>query len=431
MCSAGLLGGSVVNQDVTAAVDVLNSPVDVSALTAGHASPDALARLGDALAQFSSRVARRERELNRLFEQIAVERTSLLDAVLTRLFSGFTGVIPFDRVECAFLSDDGKSAVSYWARTIDSDPASPGHVTSLEGGELPTLLSTGRPRITSDLTPFVAEHPTALVERRLFDDGARAVLTCPLVADGAPLGFLFFTSRRTHAFTESHAAAFQRAATQVSIVVQKTRAYGEVVNHNRMLIRETRRLREAATTDALTNVMNRRALDAALATAWDRYKREGIGFGVIFCDVDHFKQVNDTHGHAVGDEVLSSVAQCLGRGLRGHDMVGRWGGEEFLGIVDTTSEETLGNVAERLRTFVGREQPCGIAVTASFGSAVCHRYASLGDLIVSADRALYSAKAAGRNRCVMATESDASAAMPHARADGVVGANDSSSNGER
>ena len=419
------------NQDVTAAVDVLNSPIDVSALTAGNPSPDALARLGDALTQFSTRVARRERELNRLFEQIAVERTSLLDAVLTRLFSGFTGVIPFDRVECAFLSDDAKSAVSYWARTIDSDPSSPGHVTSLDGGELPTLLMSGRPRITGDLAQFVSEHPTALVEQRLCSDGARAVLTCPLVADGAPLGFLFFTSRRTRAFTESHAAAFQRAATQVSIVVQKTRAYGEVVNHNRMLIRETRRLREAATTDALTNVMNRRALDAALASAWDRYERERAGFGVIICDVDHFKQVNDTHGHAVGDEVLASVAQCLGRGLRGHDMVGRWGGEEFLGIVDTTSEATLGNVAERLRHLIGRESPGGISVTASFGSAVCHHYATLGDLIVSADRALYSAKAAGRNRCVMATENDGAGARSHAVVDGAAVTSDSLSNGDR
>ena len=419
------------NQDVTAAVDVLNSPIDVSSLTAGNASPDALARLGDALAQFSTRVARRERELNRLFEQIAVERTSLLDAVLTRLFSGFTGVIPFDRVECAFLSDDAKSAVSYWARTIDSDPSSPGHVTSLDGGDLPTLLTSGRSRITSDLAQFVSEHPTALVERRLFADGVRAVLTCPLVADGAPLGFLFFTSRRTHAFTESHAAAFQRAATQVSIVVQKTRAYGEVVNHNRMLIRETRRLREVATTDALTGVMNRRALDAALASAWERYERERTGFGVIFCDVDHFKQVNDTYGHAVGDEVLATVAQCLGRGLRGHDLVGRWGGEEFLGIVDTTSETTLANVAERLRQLIGRESPGGIAVTASFGSAVCHHYSTLGDLIVSADRALYSAKAAGRNRCVMATENDGAVAPSHTMVDGAAAIGDALSNGGR
>lgn len=398
------------NQDVTAAVDVLNTPMDVSTLTSGNPSPDALARLGDALAQFSSRVARRERELNRLFEQIAVERTSLLDAVLMRLFSGFTGVIPFDRVECAFLSDDHKSITSYWARTIDGESPESGQTMPLEHGALFALLSEERPRITGDLAQFTAEAPSALVERRLFEVGARSVLTCPLVADGAPLGFLFFSSRRTHAFSDAHAAAFQRAATQVSIVVQKTRAYGEVVkypelvHHNRMLMRETRQLREEATTDALTNVMNRRALDAALASTWERYERARAGFGVILCDVDHFKLVNDTYGHAVGDAVLASVARCLSRGLRGADMVGRWGGEEFLVIVDTTSEQILMDVAERLRGHIGREVPCGLQVTASFGAAVCQRFSSLGDLLVSADRALYSAKAAGRNRSMLADE---------------------------
>ena len=400
------------NQDVTAAVDVLNSSTDVSALTAGNASPDALARLGDALSQFSSTVARRERELNHYIAQIAVERTSLLEAVLTRLFSGFSGVIPFDRVECAFLSDDGKSAVSYWARTIDNDAPASGHVTTLEGSPLLALLASGRPRTTGDLAQFTTDNPDASLEQRLQADGARSLLTCPLVADGAPLGFLFFTSRRIYAFTDAHAAAFQRAATQISVVVQKTRAYGEVIKYpevvsrNRVLMRETTTLREAATIDALTGVMNRRALDAALATAWERYERNRVGFGLIFCDVDQFKRVNDTYGHAVGDDVLASVARCLGRGLRGHDMVGRWGGEEFLGIVDTTSESTLGDVAERLRGLVARESACGLSVTASFGAAVCTRFSSLGDLIVSADRALYSAKAAGRNRCVVATESD-------------------------
>lgn len=386
--------------------------MDMSALTGGHPSPDALARLGESLAQFSSKVARREQELNKIFQDIAVERTSLLDAVLMRLFSGFSGVIPFDRVECAFLSDDGRSVVSYWGRTVDGDASASGHVTSIESSQLIGLLTSGRPRITSDLAAFIAETTSAAVEQRLYDDGARAVLTCPLVADGAPLGFLFFTSRRPHAFTDAHAAAFQRATTQVSIVVQKTRAYGEVVRYpevldrNRMLIRETDRLREQATTDALTGVMNRRALDTALASVWERYERTKVGFGVILCDVDHFKHVNDTYGHAVGDAVLASVARCFERGLRGADMVGRWGGEEFLVIVATPSEQILMDVAERLRGMISRDVSCGISVTASLGAAASHRFSSLGDLLVSADRALYSAKAAGRNCSLLAHEGD-------------------------
>lgn len=397
------------NQDVTAAVDVLNSSLDVSSLTAGHASPDALSQLGEALTKFSSRVARRERELNKLFEQIAVERTSLLDAVLSRLFTSFAGVIPFDYIECDFLSEDGKTATTYWSRTL-TGAASTAHVTTIiEASELQKKLISGRPRIINDLAEYVSSQRDAPVEHRLAADGARSMLACPLIAEGTPLGFLAFTSVRPQAFVEAHAAAFQRSAAQVSVVVQKTRAYGdygEVVNRNQQLLRETRRLREAATTDALTNVMNRRALDAALASSWDTYDREGRAFGVIMCDIDHFKSVNDSLGHAAGDEVLAEVARVLDKGVRGGDMFGRWGGEEFMAIVDTGSETTLGDVAERLRALIARERPCGIHVTVSFGAAVSKRFSTLGDLLVSADRALYAAKANGRNRCVVATEAD-------------------------
>ena len=373
-------------------------------VTAALAAPDAIVQLSTALDDFSTRVARREHELSRVFEQIAVERSSLLDAVLTRVVDGFSRVIPFDALECAFLSDDGTTLVSYWSRGTAADALQSGQVTSVEGSCLQGGLSDGRARIVNDLLTDSVGQSNADLERRLIADGARAVLACPLVADGLPLGFLFFTSRRAHVFRDAHAATFQRAAAQVSVVVQKTRAYGEVVNHNRVLLRETRRLREAATTDALTGVMNRRALDAALASAWTRHVRNRAGFGLIFCDIDHFKDVNDTHGHGVGDRVLAQTALCLMRGLRGGDIFGRFGGEEFLAIVDTASEATLADVAQRLRAMVAREMPCGISVTASFGAAVSPRFSSLSAVLAAADGALYTAKGQGRNQCVMATE---------------------------
>ncbi len=393
------------NHEVTAAVDVLNGSRAVGVATTDDvAAPDAIVQLGNALDDFSTRVARREHELSRIFEQIAVERSSLLDAVLTRVVNGFSRLIPFDALECAFLSDDGTTLVSYWSRGIAGEPVQPGHVTSIDGSRLHEPLCDGRALIVNDLLTHAMGQSRADLERRLIIDGARAVLACPLVADGVPLGFLFFTSRRAHAFSDAHAAVFQRAAGQVSVVVQKTRAYGEVVNHNRVLLRETRRLHEAATTDALTGVMNRRALDAALTSAWERHVRDRAGFGVIFCDVDHFKHVNDTHGHGVGDSVLARTALCLMRGLRGGDIFGRFGGEEFLAIVDTGSEATLADVAQRLRAMVAREMPCGISVTASFGAAVSPRFSTLPALLAAADRALYTAKAHGRNQCVMATD---------------------------
>lgn len=404
MCSADPRE-CIVNHEVTAAVDVLNASRPAGVTADDVAAPDAIVQLGTALEDFSTRVARREHELNRIFDQIAVERSSLLDAVLSRVVHGFSRVIPFDALECAFLSDDGTTLVSYWSRGVAGDAVQPGHVTSIEGSRLRQSLGDGRAIVVNDLLTHAMGQSRADLERRLIRDGARALLACPLVADGVPLGFLFFTSRRARVFSDAHAAAFQQAAGQVSVVVQKTRAYGEVVNHNRVLLRETRRLHEVATTDALTGVMNRRALDVALTSAWERHTRDRAGFGVIFCDVDHFKHVNDTHGHSVGDRVLARTAMCLMRGLRGGDIFGRFGGEEFLAIVDTGSETTLADVAQRLRAMVAREMPCGISVTASFGAAAAPRFSSLAALLAAADRALYMAKAHGRNQCVMATES--------------------------
>jgi diguanylate cyclase (GGDEF)-like protein len=396
-----------VRDEVRAAVDLRVAQMKRAwTTTYAGSSPDAIAELGDALAAFSSRVARRERELNRLFDEIAVERNTLLDAVLSRLYLGLSGVIPFDAIECAFLSDDGTSTVSFWKRGSGPAPSEQGDPKPIGGTRLREMLATGYPLIINDLQSHAASASGGDLERRMVAEGARSALTCPLIADGVPLGFLFFTSHQPGAFAEAHAAAFKRAAAQVSIVVQKTRAYGEVVGHNRVLLRETRRLQEAATTDALTGVLNRRALDAALATAWDRYEQDGVAFGVILADIDHFKQVNDTHGHAVGDRLLSQTARCLARGLRGADVFGRFGGEEFLAIVDTTSEATLADVAHRLRSQVARENPCGIAVTASLGVAVSYRFNSVENLLGGADRALYDAKGSGRNRSAMALSAD-------------------------
>lgn len=390
------------NQDVTAAFGSSRGQVGPAAPgPVDSGSADAIADLGQALAAFSTRVTRRELELNRLVEQIAQERNVLLDNVLERLFEGFGGVIPFDALECAFLSDDGLQIVSYWKRGTGAAQHT-SWSAALDCSRLQQLLAGREPLIIDDLFSGQASQPIAAPERRLLMDGARSVLACPLVADGAPLGVLFFTSRVPVAFQPSHAAAFERAASQVSVVVQKTRAYGEVIQGSRALVSETRRLRQVATTDALTGVLNRRALDSRLETAWARYEHEGAGFGLIFCDLDHFKQVNDSHGHSVGDRVLAAAAHCLSRSLRGADAFGRYGGEEFLALIDTSAEDTLSRVAGRLRKMVEAGDGCSVSVTASFGVASCRRFTSLADLVSSADRALYEAKHSGRNCCVLA-----------------------------
>lgn len=164
-----------------------------------------------------------------------------------------------------------------------------------------------------------------------------------------------------------------------------------------------RRLQHAALTDPLTELSNRRAGLNALAQAWSSITRHEQPLTVITADIDHFKAVNDSHGHAVGDAMLQHIAGILRRSARTEDTVCRWGGEEFL-IISPNVE--LGNgliAAERLRQRIGASplewEGKKIAVTASFGVASWSKeLKSVEELLHYCDEALYRSKAKGRNR---------------------------------
>ena len=162
-------------------------------------------------------------------------------------------------------------------------------------------------------------------------------------------------------------------------------------------------LRRASRRDELTGIANRRAMDEALERAWQRFHRHGRGFAVVLVDIDHFKRINDTLGHAAGDAVLVQVAQRLQQHARASDAVGRVGGEEFLLLLDETAAAPARQSAERLRALLDGAPVAAagqaLTVTASVGVAVIDvRDRDVDALIRRADRALYRAKADGRNR---------------------------------
>ena len=161
------------------------------------------------------------------------------------------------------------------------------------------------------------------------------------------------------------------------------------------------RLREQAQSDALTGTANRRGLLQGLQTMHAQARAGGPGYAVLMVDADHFKAINDRHGHAVGDRVLQRVAQVLRDGLRVGDLVARWGGEEFCVLLPRTGLNDAQALAARLvqQVATGGEPP----ITVSIGVAEA-QVAGEGpeDVIRRADAALYQAKQRGRNRVELA-----------------------------
>ncbi len=179
----------------------------------------------------------------------------------------------------------------------------------------------------------------------------------------------------------------------------------EIFSDNSSLMttrRRVNRLEQKILLDPLTGIGNRRLIDIRLQSALSEYRQHGIPFGVLFMDVDNFKQVNDRYGHEVGDHLLVTIANTLYRNLRSEDTVGRWGGEEFIALLHGVEREGLMNAAEKIRALVAssnltidRQQ---IGVTISVGATLPHPGDDLESVIRRVDQNMYHSKREGRNR---------------------------------
>lgn len=168
------------------------------------------------------------------------------------------------------------------------------------------------------------------------------------------------------------------------------------------LISELEELKLVAMYDQLTQLPNRRYMDSYLKTRMEEYHSLGISFGLAFLDIDHFKRFNDTYGHQLGDRVLQMVSKTYQSSLRDRDLVGRWGGEEFLAIFSAIDKRSLQRVAERIRTLVEhsvlREEGEELSVTISVGATMVLSDDTLDTLVERADRMMYESKENGRNQ---------------------------------
>lgn len=221
----------------------------------------------------------------------------------------------------------------------------------------------------------------------------RSAIAAPMFLHEQPVGVITLDcTRETHAFTLDDLELLKAFADQAAIAIRNVRLY--------------EREKHLAMTDELTQVYNRRYALQLAEREIERARRYQRPLAMILADIDHFKGVNDTYGHLVGDEVLHDLAQRCRRQLRDFDVLGRYGGEEFLVVLPEADADAALSVAERLRRAVAETPFNGgthpIQITLSLGVvAFTHDHPDLNLWLTRVDAALYQAKESGRNRAIL------------------------------
>lgn len=372
-----------------------------------QSAPESVQNLSRELNELGQWLRARFNELMKLLEiSSELNKVLLLDDILAQIYTFFQDVIPYDRIGCALIDDDGKNVTAYWARfTYQEQPRiGKGYSAPLAGSSLDTIIKTGEPRILNDLQAYLTQHPDSESTRRIVAEGIRSSLTCPLLAEGKPVGFLFFSSRQKNTYEHLHEEIFLFIAGQVAQIIEKSRLYQKIIDLNNELQDAYQQLQQQASHDALTGILNRGAILEHFSQQLSQARSNNNELSVIILDIDHFKNFNDTYGHVNGDIVLRNVANILRENTPAPGRAGRYGGEEFLVVLSDQSAVRANEIAEQLRKTLAETamqlDSDTVQVTASFGIARISEQpqASITDLIELADGRLYKAKENGRNQ---------------------------------
>ena len=365
----------------------------------------------------ASQASRQREQLNALSEVArAITQTRDMGAVLIRLANTIASVADYEFVVLDVLDEDGGSIrlrclnqsrwsegqqVREWHQRIDLD----GVYLEVARSRMPVLL----PDLQRD--ERVPPERREFFRRNLLVSAA----VLPLCFQEEVLGFLSAASPHPQHFPPEEVQLLEGLAAQAAAAIKAIQDCEELETSREQLRQYAERLRESAKlehrlarTDALTGIANRRYVEEFLATQCARSQREGSPLAVILVDVDDFKQINDNLGHRSGDEVLSELAG-LGRATcRAMDVVGRYGGDEFIFVLPLAGLEHAAGFAERFRVRVARKRlrlTGGSAARVTLSLGVSDFYGRRGDpdtILQSADEALYRAKALGKDRvCVV------------------------------
>jgi diguanylate cyclase (GGDEF)-like protein len=330
-----------------------------------------------------------KRSLQRLAALRQVHRSILAaeasDAVARAALDHLDELVPFGVAAVQRFDFYAQEADEIALRSGDLAMPRRGPEASLDDYAIDFDFLQGRTRHAGNL---VSEARSA-VEQDLASVGMRAFVHLPLIARQTLVGSIYLARAEAAVYGHREMEILNEVGQSVAVALYDTSLYEEV--------------KRLSTTDDLTGVANRRRLFEQGEIEYSRSRRYDHQLSVVMIDVDHFKRVNDTHGHAVGDEVLREIADRCRAGVRAIDSVGRYGGEEFAIILPESDLEAAEIVAERLRAAVERtpvvtaDGPVPVTISGGFAT-LDEATASFEELIKEADRQLYRAKSEGRNR---------------------------------
>lgn len=197
---------------------------------------DEVAQLGRALLELGHTLERKFEEINTLAKVTEkINAGLILDEILNHVFDSFRPVIPYNRIGFSLLEEQGTVVRSRWARSDAPEMKIPvNYEAPLQGSSLQQIIESGQPRIINDLEAYLKTHPRSDSTRRIVEEGIRSSLTCPLVAMGKPVGFMFFSSMEANTYENAHVELFLQIAGQLAVIVEKGRLYQRLVELNEL-----------------------------------------------------------------------------------------------------------------------------------------------------------------------------------------------------
>jgi diguanylate cyclase (GGDEF)-like protein len=304
-----------------------------------------------------------------------------LEQVYQAIHTAVSQLMPCEDLLIALL-DDSRDEIQAVYMIENGQRLAPGHFPAWQGLS-GRVIATGKALKVDDFACDYTDVPVVIFG----EDRSHSALVVPLMVKGRAFGALSAQSHTLNAYSVDDQEMLELLAAQAAIAIENARLFAKV--------------QQLATHDSLTSIYNRHHFFMLAKTEVERARRYNFPLSLIIIDIDHFKRVNDTYGHAMGDQVLQSVVRSCCSQLREADLMGRYGGEEFVILLPHTAIDEAQKVAERLRHEIetAKTETGKGPLTISLGVAVWDETCKNAEaLIERADQALYRAKNAGRNR---------------------------------